>query len=75
MDNMYLVNVYLIFCRIGGLIGPNERAILPRTLKCLRIEILKYVYLLQEDLKVDFLFIDNAVQAHIKVCSTYVGAD
>ena len=29
--------------------------------------ILKYIYLLQEDLRVDFLFVDNAVQAHIKV--------
>ena len=57
------------FCcyRIGGLVGPNERAIIPRTLRCVRSGILKYIYLLQEDLKVDFLFIENAVQAHIKV--------
>lgn len=58
--------------RIGGLFGPNERATIPRAIQCIEAGILNWAHSLNEELKIDFLHIDNAVQAHIKVSKVII---
>ncbi len=48
--------------RLGGVYGPGERCLLPRSARFIRSGLMDVAYCLPDDLKIDFLHVDNAVQ-------------
>ncbi len=62
---------YLPF-RMGGLIGPDEKTILERSLYLMTSKIGYLSLCHKRDLLIDFTHIDNAVQGHLKVCKQRV---
>lgn len=52
--------------RLGGVFGPNEKAMLPRSITAIKSGLLNLAYCLKSDLKIDLVHIDNVVQAHVK---------
>ncbi|TRY61604.1 hypothetical protein TCAL_07450 [Tigriopus californicus] len=52
--------------RLGGVFGPNEKAMLPRSITAISSGLLNLAYCLKSDLKIDLVHIDNVVQAHVK---------
>jgi nucleoside-diphosphate-sugar epimerase len=61
LDNLY---------RLSGIYGPTERALLRRTIDCITSGFFDHFGFIKESLKVDYLHIDNATQALIKVRRT-----
>ncbi len=58
-----------LLTRLGGVYGPGEKTILQRSLDLMRSKIGYVSFCHRQDLKIDFLHIDNAVQGHVKVTS------
>eukprot|EP00095_Tigriopus_kingsejongensis_P012393 maker-scaffold1164_size58058-snap-gene-0.12 protein:Tk12393 transcript:maker-scaffold1164_size58058-snap-gene-0.12-mRNA-1 annotation:"short-chain dehydrogenase reductase family 42e member 1" len=52
--------------RLGGIFGPGEKSMLPRTISAVNSGIMNVAYCLKSDLKIDLVHIDNVVQAHVK---------
>lgn len=57
--------------RLGGVFGPNEKAMLPRSITAIKSGLLNLAYCLKSDLKIDLVHIDNVVQAHVKVSGAF----
>ena len=53
--------------RLAGVYGPNEQIILGRSVKLIRCGIARDTFTQKEGLLIDFVHINNVVQAHLKV--------
>ena len=70
-----LQKLQILLYRIGGIYGPNEASMLPRAAKMMTMGFFNIRHSGYQKLKIDFLHIDNAVQAHIKVIENTFSTD
>ena len=59
--------LFYLNSRLAGVYGPNEQIILGRSVKLIRCGIARDTFTQKEGLLIDFVHINNVVQAHLKV--------